>query len=210
MKSPERIALSSLENENRENSCRQIASRIAAGAVFIYPTETIYGIGGRYDRKDVFKRIIKIKERASEHPMILIGGSLSSFDTLGLVLSPSAKKCAETFWPGPLTIVLPSRQFPDGIAIRVSDHPFLALIEQYFPVPFFSTSANISGSSYNPDPDVIYNLLGPHVDFMVDAGLLPPSQPSTVIKIENDDRITVLREGCIPAWELLAVIDDGK
>ncbi len=205
MMPPERIALQPLLTP--AGSCRlaEIAARIEAGAVFIYPTETIYGIGGRYDRTDVYERILSVKERAADHPMILLGAKGNCFSTVDIVFPPSARHCAEVFWPGLLTMVLPSPSVPGGIAVRVSNHPFIVALAGIFIEPLFSTSANISGETYQHDPDIIYEKLGSRVDFMIDAGFLPPSLPSTIVRVSIDNEVTVVREGCIPAATILSV-----
>jgi L-threonylcarbamoyladenylate synthase len=208
---PERIALSSLlAYKDSSSRLLEVAARIADGAVFVYPTDTIYGIGGRYDRDDVYKRIISVKERAPDQPMILLGSDLSCFAPLGLSFSPAARQCAASFWPGLLTMVLPAPFKPEGIAIRVSDHPFIIALSTLISVPLFSTSANISGQPYQSDPDVIFNIFGSYIDFMIDAGILPVSLPSTVIKFTKDNKCVVVREGCISAHEIHAIIGSAS
>jgi L-threonylcarbamoyladenylate synthase len=194
----ERIALRDLLDPGGEAFLADVAARIRGGAVFIYPTETIYGIGGRYDRDDVYSRIISAKVRPPENPFILIGGTVECFAPLSLTFTPVAERLADAFWPGLLTLVLPGAD-SKSVAVRVSDHPFIAALAGHFPWPLFSTSANISGKPYQPAPDAIFATIGDRVDFMIDAGLLPYSLPSTVARVENDGRVAVLREGGISA-----------
>jgi L-threonylcarbamoyladenylate synthase len=194
---PERIASGALDGPDGPALLLAIASRIREGAVFIYPTETIYGIGGRHDVPDVYTKIVSAKVRAPDNPMILIGGSIECFALLDIEFPDAAQRLADAFWPGLLTLVLPSPSVDGGIAVRVSDHPFLTALSGYFPQPLYSTSANISGEPYCPDPDAIFAALGHRVDFMIDAGVLPSSLPSTVVRVTSDNRVTVLREGCI-------------
>lgn len=202
---PERIHLKRLLAPGSSVEMSDIAARIENGAVFIYPTETIYGIGGRFDHENVFQKIIAAKGRSPEQPMILIGASLDNFAMLDLTISDVALRCAEVFWPGLLTMVLPSKQRAGGIGIRVSDHPFITALSRTFSCPLFSTSANKTGVSYLPDPEVIFSQMGEGVDFMIDAGTLPPSLPSTVIRINERDDVDILREGCISAEQIYAV-----
>ena len=201
----ERIALRDVLSPGAEALLAGVAARIRGGAVFIYPTETIYGIGGRYDRDDVYSRIISAKVRSPDNPFILIGGAVECFAPLSLTFSVVAERLADAFWPGLLTLVLPGAD-SQGIAVRVSDHPFIAALAGHFPMPLFSTSANISGEPYQADPDAIFATIGDRVDFMIDAGFLPESLPSTVARVETDGRVTVLREGCISAAMIDAVL----
>ncbi|HEX7511474.1 MAG TPA: Sua5/YciO/YrdC/YwlC family protein, partial [Chitinivibrionales bacterium] len=72
--------------------------------------------------------------------------------------------------------------------------------------PLFSTSANFSGQAYVNDPAAIYSLFEKNVDFMIDAGVLPPSPPSTVIKICSDDTVEIVREGKVSKEQIFSVI----
>ena len=193
----ERIPLGDLLDPGHHRTLEKLTERISRGAVFIYPTETIYGIGGRCDNAEVYRRIIAVKERPPDQPMILVAAHRSSLTFLDISLPPAARQLAAAWWPGPLTIVLPSASRPEGIAVRVSDHPFLCVLAHSFTVPLFSTSANVSGTPYRPDPDTIFAEMKDQVDFMVDAGVLPVSEPSTVVRVGEDNTVTVLREGVV-------------
>jgi L-threonylcarbamoyladenylate synthase len=185
----------------------ELADRVAKNAVFIYPTETIYGIGGRGDTESVEKRIRSIKERKKHAPLILIADDSKRFKTFKLNFPSNAKLLAKRFWPGNLTLVLPSDKSNDGIAVRVSNHPFFIALYERLDVPIFSTSANLSDQPYVNDPEAIYMIFEGKVDFMVDAGKLPESKPSTVVKVNQDDSIEILREGVIVKEEIDKIIN---
>ncbi|MBN1307852.1 MAG: threonylcarbamoyl-AMP synthase [Chitinispirillaceae bacterium] len=204
---PERIDLNDLLASRGARRFARIAERIDRGAVFIYPTETIYGIGGRYDSPAVLTRILSIKQRPTGNAMILLAADVARFEPLNLFFPPKAKRCAEAFWPGPLTMVLTAPSAPDGIAIRVSNHPFIGALGRFFIPPIFSTSANISGDPYRPDPETIYRTFGNRVDFMIDAGTLPSSPPSTVVRFIDNGEPAIVREGCIPASEITSIVN---
>jgi L-threonylcarbamoyladenylate synthase len=195
-----------LDEKNRP-LLNEIASRISQGAICIYPTETIYGIGGRYDNSVVFQKILDAKGRSPNQPMILLGATIESFAPMRLHLPKVAQKLADAFWPGLLTMILPSPTKPEGVAIRVSNHPFVMALSDFIDRPLFSTSANVTGVPYNPDPDIIYQALGNQVDFMIDIGMLPPSLPSTVIRIVSHNEVSVVREGCIPSEKIFAIVN---
>jgi L-threonylcarbamoyladenylate synthase len=192
-----------IKNPRSSKAFSNLAKRIEAGEVFVYPTETIYGIGGRGDRKAVRDRIIKAKLRKPENPMILLAGNKKVFERLGIVFPAAGAFLARKFWPGQLTLVLPSRKQKEFIGVRVSDHPFIKKLYGKLSVPVFSTSANLSGRPYVNSPDEIFSTFAGKVDFMVDAGRLPPSPPSTVVKVINDKKIEVVREGAVSVKEIL-------
>ncbi len=200
----ERIQLSRLTEGPRVSAAfAELAKRVEAGEIFVYPTETIYGIGGRADSEQVKKRIIAAKVRKPEHPMILLAGNKKVFEDFGILFPQAAQLLAEHFWPGQLTLVLPFKKGKAEAGVRVSDHPFITSLYEHLNVPIFSTSANISGQAYENAPDEIYRIFESQTDFMVDAGVLPPSPPSTVVKVIDDKKIELVREGVIEAKEIL-------
>ena len=205
----ERIFLDSLLNGRASARFESIARRIEAGEVFIYPTETIYGIGGRADNEDVKRKILRAKKRKADHPMILIAGDKRAFIDFGVCFPTIAQTLAQHFWPGHLTLVLPFGNTKETIGVRVSNHPFITELYKTLKVPIFSTSANISGQSYVNNPEFIFSIFEGKVNFMIDAGILQPSLSSTVVKILSDKKIELLREGVIPKEKIMSVIIDG-
>ena len=204
----ERISLAGLLSEHSQSSLRAAAGRIKSGAVFVYPTETIYGIGGSSTVSDVKERIFKAKHRAPGNELILIAPDLSFFSAIPFMMPPAAEALARAFWPGRLTLVLPLRGSAASLlAIRVSRHPFIEAIFRYLDAPLFSTSANVSGRAYVNDLETIAALFAGKIDFLIDAGLLPESQPSTVVNVGSDGAVQILREGAITVEQIFAAAD---
>lgn len=203
----ERIPLDTLlSGPGAHARMKEIANRVAKNAVFIYPTETIYGIGGRAANGEVEKRIRSIKGRHKASPLILIADDINRFDSFHLQFTSNAKLLAKRFWPGNLTLILPSDKSQDGIAVRVSNHPFIIALYEKLDVPIYSTSANISDIPYANDQDLIFRTFEGQVDFMIDAGKLPESKPSTVVKVNRDDAVEILREGIISKKKIVTTV----
>lgn len=179
--------------------------KIEKGAVFVYPTETIYGLGG-IATPDVKSKVFRIKKRPVESQMTLIAGDIQIFSGLNLIFNKKAKILADTFWPGYLTLILPVSDSGERIGVRVSDHSFIQLMTKYVKEPLYSTSANISGERYINDPNIIYNLFSDKIDMMVDGGVLPKSLPSTVVD-PNGEELVVLREGVIPSEKIESILN---
>ena len=192
----DRIPLATVLSADRAVLLR-VAGRIKNGEVFVYPTETIYGIGGRADSAEVEKRIRSLKGRSQQSPFILIAADLGNFASYEISFPPKARILAAKFWPGNLTLVLPRKNHECGAGIRISGHPFIAEICKEIDMPVFSTSANISEEPYHNDPDEIFRKFIGQVDFFIDAGRLPESKPSTIVKIKGDDSFEILRDGAI-------------
>jgi L-threonylcarbamoyladenylate synthase len=207
MTKPERIPLNSLLLSPRgRQKLKEIAFAARKGALFVYPTETIYGIGGLYNVKGVKDRLSHAKHKDPRQHFILIASQRSVFKRLPIIFMPSAEKLARKFWPGPLTMVLPSGSAEEGFAIRISDHPFIKAFFDYVDQPLFSTSANISGKEYINDPEVIFTCFAGKIDFFIDAGRLLQSRPSTVVRIETDNTVNIIREGEIPVRNILSAL----
>jgi L-threonylcarbamoyladenylate synthase len=204
----ERIPLVSLlEGPEAKTRMDSLSDRVSNGAVFVYPTETIYGIGARADSPVAEQRIRSIKERRKPSPFILIASDMKYFDGFGLVFPQNARKLADRFWPGNLTLILQSETSPNGVGIRVSDHPFITALYKVFYVPVFSTSANISDTPYVNDPDSIFRMFDGRIDFMVDAGTLTESKPSTIVRVNGDDTIEMVREGAIRSDDISRTVN---
>jgi Sua5/YciO/YrdC/YwlC family protein len=196
-----------LKGHDADNNLKGICDRIDAGDVFIYPTETIYGIGGRADKDEVRQRILKAKKRKLDHSMIILAGKKETFSQCNVDFPPAAKKLSNHFWPGFLTLVLPIKNEKETLGVRVSNHPFIQAIFTKIHMPIFSTSANISGTEYKNNPEEIYSIFSHGADFMIDAGKLPPSPPSTVVSVSRDNTVTIVREGAISREEIGSVIN---
>jgi L-threonylcarbamoyladenylate synthase len=196
----DRIPLDALlEGPGASKSLERICNRIDAGEIFIYPTETIYGIGGRADSEVVRQKIVDAKKRKMDHQMVLLAEKKETFFQYEVDFPLAADMLSNKFWPGFLTLVLPIKNQKATLAVRVSSHPFIQAIFTRIRTPIFSTSANLSGIDYKNDPDEIFSIFSTCVDFMVDAGKLPLSQPSTVVSVSPDNKVTMVREGII-SW----------
>jgi len=179
---------------------------VAAGEVFVYPTETLYGIGGRADSAAVEQRIRFVKDRRKSSPLILLADTVERFQALHLIFPAQARILARKFWPGKITLVVPYANGGGDVGIRVSDHPFVTAFCKSLALPLFSTSANVSDDPYVNNPDAIYSAFNGKIDFMVDAGMLPESLPSTVVRIDTDDSVTILREGKVSSESIMKAL----
>lgn len=201
----ERIGLSDLLAS--VDRCRDLATALMQGALCVYPTETIYGVGGRAGGEAgerVAAALCRAKGRAPDNPMIIIAEARARFDTLGLCWTEMALRLADAVWPGNLTLVLDCHG-GGTCAVRVSAHPFLCAVGRWIEVPLYSTSANMSAAPYCPNPDHIYTVFRSTVDFMIDAGELAPSPPSTIVACPRQGEPLCLREGAL-SWEGLCLL----
>ncbi len=204
MTSTERIPLEELlESADAPGRLEKLAGELRQGKIMAYPTDTIYGLGGVV-ADTVRKRIVAAKQRAPDHPMLWIASSREIIVSSGCVFSPAAVSLADRFWPGRLTLIVGNSR-GQATGVRVSDHPFIVALGALLPRPLFSTSANVSGSRYINDPNYIYSIFDGAVDYLIDAGPLPESKPSTVVDVSAAGEVRIIREGAVGASEIQAV-----
>ena len=185
---------------------------LKSGGVIAYPTETVYGLGCDATRAESVKRIFDLKGRDSAAPVSVLIPSVESLSEFVEEVPPVAKKLIEKFWPGPLTLVFkakpifPAELLAEGntIALRVSSHPVGLQLSQGLGLPLTTTSANKSGHPPARSSDEVQEIFE-DLDGMVDGGILPPAQGSTIVDVTVDPP-RIVREGEISIEDLKNLI----
>ena len=180
---------------------QKAASAINDGAVIVFPTDTVYGLGcDPYNREAVLS-IYEIKKRKKTKPFPIIGYSKKELEKIA-EFNPLEEKIAEKFWPGPITLILRVRDKEiqkslslDGkIAVRVPNNQCALRLLKKCKL-LVGTSANISGTKSFTNPNECdKNLSG--YDLFVDGGVIMSQGESTIAEIENND-VKILRKGSI-------------
>jgi L-threonylcarbamoyladenylate synthase len=176
---------------------------IGRGQVVAFPTDTLYGLAVDPRSDAALEALFALKGRSADRTVALIGASLAQ--TLEVAeLSGEARRLADRFWPGPLTLVVRARGSVAPLArsasglvgIRVPDHPVARALAEACGHPITATSANASGRTPTASPDEVAFAL-PAVAVLVDAGPSPGGPASTMVDAATD-RIQLLREGALP------------
>jgi L-threonylcarbamoyladenylate synthase len=190
-----------------DEAIARAAERLRQGGLVAFPTETVYGLGALARDPAAVRRIFAAKGRPADHPLIV---HLAGAGDLGDWAEPSplARHLAETFWPGPLTLVLPRRpavcdEVTGGqasVALRVPAHPAaLRLIEAAGALA--APSANrFGGVSPTRAADVVEEL-GAAVDLVLDGGPCGLGLESTILSL-MDARPLLLRPGGLTVEQL--------
>ncbi len=202
MMNAKRIKSQDIINNNSKKTLKFIIERLKQEALIIYPTETIYGIGGIV-KPTVKEKIYIAKKRYSNSPLLLVAGNRKIFSDFGIIFNKRANTLAKKFWPGNLSLILRRDNSDEKIGIRVSNHPIIQLLTKLLKMPIYSTSANISGEKYINDPEVIFKKFNKRIDILIDHGILPNHLPSTVVDVSCKNKIKVVREGTIKKEEIL-------
>ena len=185
-----------------DGAAKLAAEMITAGGVIIYPTDTVYGLGCNAFRAEAIQRVFEIKQRPEKKPALVLVLDRAMLERLVPTIPPIAAELMESFWPGPLTIILGARRgihplLTGGsgkVGVRMPDNEFCRGLMTESGVPVVSTSANISGkeSSYA----VMKSQFGGLVDLFIEAGPPVSDVPSTVVDV-SDGRVKIVREGII-------------
>ena len=189
----------------------QAAEILRGGGLVVFPTETVYGLGGDGTNADAAKKIYAAKGRPSDNPLIIHVSAPEDAESYA-VTNETYYKLAKAFMPGPLTVILPKKEsIPlsvtgglDSVAVRCPSHPIARQIISAAGIPVAAPSANLSGK---PSPTcarhVIDDLSG-RVDMIIDGGSCEIGLESTIIKLDGNSA-TLLRPGAITADALRCV-----
>ena len=171
----------------------EAAEIIKRGGIVALPTETVYGLAANAFNDEAVIKIFKAKGRPADNPLIVHISDMSDLDMLVSEFPNTAKKLAENFWPGPLTIILPkSDNIPDvvsagldTVAIRFPANKIMRDVIKQSGLPLAAPSANTSGL---PSPTlakhVIDDMYG-KIDAILDGGACEVGVESTVITLEH-------------------------
>ena len=183
---------------------------LAEGLPVALPTETVYGLAADALSPGACARIFEAKERPLSDPLIV---HIPSVDWLARIAVPSplALALAETFWPGPLTLVLPRQALvpeivtagQDTVAIRMSAHPVFQEVVQTFAKPLAAPSANRFGRISPTCAAHVASELDGRIEMILDGGPCTHGIESTIVHVLQD-RLQILRPGPITEDDLRA------
>ena len=184
-----------------------------AGGLVAFPTETVYGLGADAFNAEAVKNVFEAKGRPSDNPLIVHIADIHQFDDIGKNISSDARKLAETFWPGPLTLVVEhDGKIPDivtaglqTVAVRVPNHSVTLQLIKAFGRGIVGPSANLSGKPSPTTAQHVYNDLNGSVAIILDAGPTIIGVESTVLDMTTGPP-TILRLGCLAREEIERIV----
>ncbi|MFP4456111.1 MAG: L-threonylcarbamoyladenylate synthase [Clostridia bacterium] len=180
------------------------AKLINNGEIIGFPTETVYGLGADAFNESAVKKIFQAKNRPSDNPLIVHIQDTSQLVELTYELTELEKRIINSFWPGPLSIVLKSKEkVPkvvtaglDTIAVRLPAHPVAKEIIKEAKVPIAAPSANISGKPSATSAQHVFNDFESKIPLIIDGGKSDFGLESSVIRV-LEGQIVILRPGAI-------------
>ncbi|MGQ9836555.1 MAG: L-threonylcarbamoyladenylate synthase [Cyanobacteriota bacterium] len=196
------------------------AEALRQGQLVAIPTETVYGLAGHGLDEAVVAQIFAVKERPHFNPLILhlaagiplekLQGWLLDISAFSPIARERLGSLVNTFWPGPLTLVLPkSTLVPDlvssglpTVALRVPAHPVAQALLQAVQMPLAAPSANRFGRISPTSAQAVYAELSGRIPYILDGGSCVVGLESTVLKLSSEGMPTLLRPGGIPVETL--------
>lgn len=207
------------KTDEMDESLHEAGDTLRLGGLVAFPTETVYGLGANALMTEAVEDIFQAKGRPSDNPLIVHVASETDLEELVLPYPPLAARLMERFWPGPLTIVLPVRPnvlsplvtagLPT-VGVRKPDHPVALQLIKLAGCPVAAPSANRSG---RPSPTlashVLEDLAG-RIDGIIDGGATGVGLESTVVELEGEHGIRILRPGGVTAEAIRLAFPDAE
>ncbi len=186
---------------------------LARGEVIVFPTETLYGLGADALNSRAVDKVFQLKGRNPNNPIPVLVADLAMLEMLAASVPATAKKLMDTFWPGPLTLVLPARSgIPKplmnargGIGVRISSQSIATQLVARLGRPLTATSANPAGKEPARTLDEAKRYFSETIEVFVDGGQLESKTGSTVVELLNG-KVRIIRQGEISAAALAEAI----
>ena len=183
--------------------------------MIIYPTDTVYGVGGIIESDESIAKIYKAKERSFKSPLIVLVSDVSKIEKIAYIEEKNREKIEKLikeFWPGGLTIILNKKDnVPDimvsggkTVGVRMPNLDTALKIIEAAGGLLPTTSANISGETTPRSYDELSEEFKERVEILVDGGRCPIGNASTII--DMSDKPKILRTGAISIEDIEKII----
>jgi L-threonylcarbamoyladenylate synthase len=199
------------------NAIENCANIVRDGGVIVFPTDTVYALGCNPFNDNAVERIFHLKRRVAEKAMPVLCASLMDLENI-VEVSNKVRKLARSFWPGPLTIICPLNNRDvsprltankSSLAVRIPGNQCtLSLLK--FSRYLVGTSANVSGQESVKSPSQINTSTLTNFDALLDGGTLNRHPHSTIIHLEDDDTLNVVRSGPITEGDIVAALGPSE
>lgn len=197
------------KNGTNQTELEEIAKILQNDGIVVFPTETVYGIGGNALSENAIKNIYKAKGRELDNPLIVHIAEKEMIKDLVQDINEIEQKIIDKFMPGPITLILPKKEIVpdivtanlDTVGIRMPINEVARKIIEQTKLPIAAPSANISGKPSGTNIDDIREELEGRVDAFIDIGNCEIGVESTVVKVIGNTP-TILRPGKITKEDL--------
>lgn len=197
-----------------EESIKLACALLKSGEVVAVPTETVYGLAGDATSSSAIKKIFEAKGRPADNPLIVHIGNIEMLDGIVSEFNNDAKKLADAFWPGPLTIIMPRGEKIcketsaglDSVGVRMPSNEIARKIINLSGVAFSAPSANLSGKPSPTTAEDVFADMNGRIPLIIDGGESDAGVESTVISV-LEDTLIILRPGIVTKEEIEKVLN---
>ncbi len=195
------------------NDIAQAVKFLNTNRVIGIPTETVYGLAGNAINNEAVIKIFEVKNRPFFDPLIVHTFAISEIEQYVSSFPKKAKKLAENFMPGPLTLLLPKKSIiPDlitaglpNVAIRIPKHPLTLELLKNLDFPLAAPSANPFGYVSPTTAQHVDNQLGNKINYILDGGPCWVGIESTIVGFEGETPI-IFRKGGLEIEAIEAIV----
>lgn len=182
---------------------------LEAGEVVAIPTETVYGLAANIFNESAVKKIFDIKQRPLFNPLIVHIHDLTQLQKVAIEIPEKAKKLADKFWPGPLTLVLKKRDTvpdlitagKDTVAVRIPNHSVSLNLLKHLDFPLAAPSANPFNAISPTSAEHVAHYFSDQLKMVLQGGTCTRGLESSIVAFDGDE-VILLRLGSISAEEI--------
>jgi len=193
----------SLLQGGEEDDLRSAAQLLREGEVIGVPTETVYGLAARADDSGAVDRIYELKGRPREKKLTRLIPDPSAWRGHVSDLPATAAALADRFWPGPLTLVVPGKG-GGTVGLRCPDMDVTRRVLRLAEVAVVAPSANLSGEPPAVTASEVLDVFEGRIPAVVDGGRARMEVSSTVVQVDADGSLAILRRGAVSEDEVRA------
>ncbi|MBR5565299.1 MAG: threonylcarbamoyl-AMP synthase [Roseburia sp.] len=194
---------------------REAATLIREGELVAFPTETVYGLGADALRPEASAKIYEAKGRPSDNPLIVHICRFEELERIAKIVPEQARKLAEAFWPGPLTMVVwKNEKVPytttggmDTVAVRMPNHPVALSLIAESGCLIAAPSANTSGKPSPTEAGHVADDMDGRIPMILDGGAVGIGIESTIVDL-TEEKPMILRPGYITKQMLEEVLGE--
>ncbi len=206
-------------NNPTKKTIQEIIRAIKEGKIIVYPTDTVYGLGCAALDVGVVEQLFRVKQRSDSKPIPILVRDIKMAKKLANI-NREQEAFLKKVWPGKITVVFFKKDVvPDivtagskKVGLRIPDYKFTKDLMDRLDFPITTTSANISGKLPSGNiKEILRQFEGPGFkpDLVLDAGILPPSQSSTVVDL-SDLKPKIIRKGPVSKKKVLKILKAKK
>ena len=198
------------KNNVDESELNKIKEILDNDGVIIFPTDTVYGIACNCFSEKAIKKVFDIKKRPENKPINVLSNNLDKIKLVIRNINEKEEFLINKYMPGALTIILDKNEKVsdiltaglDTIGVRIPKNNISLRILENVSYPLATTSANISGDSAGIKISDFLKEFDGVVDAIIDGGETDLKVASTIVRVESDNKLKIIREGTLKIKEM--------